>query len=295
MPEGSYELGQINGSLIGVAMRAMVDRAIRIIKERIFAETDGKVTNQATDNITTSVDLEVQATYFDAITKSFPSFGIVAEEGMVNKPCTLTGHDVWFTVDAIDGTRAFLRRASHGVGTMISLVYDGEVIGAYVGDVTSEEKYGYHPESDIVRRFSFHGYARVLSAEPQTTPVNQQAILLRDSVDLYCDFFHDMLTLGKFPREQEIVRGSIGLSFAELWKREVGAIVLRSGIQRPWDCVPFVGISRKLGFVFFELHNTGRYLSPFDFPVCKEPFQIPLEILVVHGSQIEEFRELIEP
>lgn len=290
MSDSSHDFGPINGHLISTAMKTMVGRAIGIIRRRFYeAKAEFKVGDDGMmNNAVTTADLEVQAFYHRAITEGFPTFGIVAEEGKVNKPCTFPDHDIWFTVDAIDGTRAFIRQASHGIGTMVSLVYDGEVVGACIGDATTEEIYGYRPGSNTVHRISFLEHVETLSAEPGTGPFTGQVVLLRDPVALHSVFIQRLVHLSGIFREQEIVRGSIGLSMARLWKKEVGAVILRPGSQKPWDCVPFVGISRKLGFVFLKVDASAGQLVSFDFLVIKEAFTTDHEIIVVHGGRVEE-------
>ena len=48
-------------------------------------------------------------------------------------------------------TMAFVRRQSHGVGTMVE---QGRVVSAYVGDINTQEIYGYRPGSRAVHRIT---------------------------------------------------------------------------------------------------------------------------------------------
>jgi fructose-1,6-bisphosphatase/inositol monophosphatase family enzyme len=41
----------------------------------------------------------------------------------------------WTTVDPLDGTQAFAKRAPHGFSVTFSLVESGRTVAAYVGDV----------------------------------------------------------------------------------------------------------------------------------------------------------------
>ena len=56
---------------------------------------------------------------------------------------TQVGEGSYITVDPLDGTKAFIRRQSHGVGTMVAMVEEGQVVSAYVGDVNTQEIYGF--------------------------------------------------------------------------------------------------------------------------------------------------------
>ena len=107
--------GPINGHLIGLAMKEAVRRAIRVIEaQRFVAEVTAKDNEFQPDkaDFVTSADKAAQAVYVKLLRESFPDFGIVAEEDhlSVNPKA-----EIYFTVDPLDGTRAFIRRQSHGI------------------------------------------------------------------------------------------------------------------------------------------------------------------------------------
>jgi fructose-1,6-bisphosphatase/inositol monophosphatase family enzyme len=58
-----------------------------------------------------------------------------------------SGGNLLLTVDSLDGTKAYVRKQFHGIGTMVSLVCDCNVIAAYVGDLMTQEIYGFRPAS----------------------------------------------------------------------------------------------------------------------------------------------------
>src|SRR5687767_10555304 len=143
--------GPINGHVLGWAMKEMVRRAIEAIQAQLFvfeatekAGYDGKL-----DDVVTTADRSAQQIYVKMIREGFPTYGLVAEEDELSIRCADPElGDIYFTVDPLDGTKAFRRRQSHGIGTMLSLVHKGEIIAAYVGDVMTREIYGYHPGTD---------------------------------------------------------------------------------------------------------------------------------------------------
>lgn len=286
----SRTYGQINGHLIGLAMKEAVRRAIRVIEaQRFVAEVQGKVTDYNPDkaDFVTSADKAAQEVYVRLLRESFPDFGIVAEEDHLS---VNPESEIYFTVDPLDGTRAFIRQQSHGVGTMISLVCNGEIIAAYVGDVLTGEIYGYRPDSDNVHRVTAYGRAVPLAIDSDRA-LREQYVLLRDEPGAHSDktarLIHSRFRLFK---SFEITGGSIGISMARLWKGEVGAAILRPGPNTPWDLLPILGISQKLGFVFMGLDPRDGNLFPDPFAVTKEIQRVGYETLVVHESRVPELR-----
>jgi 3'-phosphoadenosine 5'-phosphosulfate (PAPS) 3'-phosphatase len=66
----------------------------------------------------------------------------------VREPPLGTGSRVFFTLDPLDGTKAFVRRQSRGVGIMVALLHDGRSYPP----VNNHENYGYPPGSTKVHR-----------------------------------------------------------------------------------------------------------------------------------------------
>jgi len=126
-----------------------------------------------------------RSVYLRTFTECFPGCGVLGEEDSYSLAPTppLTAY---FTVDPIDGTRAFIRRQSHGITTMVALVDGGQVISAYVGDVSSDEVYGYRPGSEKVHRITRLDTFETLN--PHLTALasaKDMVLLLRDPLDKY--------------------------------------------------------------------------------------------------------------
>ena len=102
---------------------------------------------------TQCADRAAQEVYLRTFNECFPGCGVLGEEDSLSSAPTapITAS---CTVDPLDGTRDFIRRQSHGISTMVALVDKGEVISAYVGDVSSNEVYGYRPGSTRVHRIT---------------------------------------------------------------------------------------------------------------------------------------------
>lgn len=277
--------GPMTGHTVGIAMKEMVRRAINEIrKQRFFFEEETKLSyaGEPTD-LVTSADHAAQRIYIRLLRECFPGYGIVSEEDDLREACRLE-HDLWFTVDPLDGTKAFGRRQSTGVGTMLALLHGDEVIAAYVGDVMTQEIYGFRPDTDKVHRISEFEMPEPL--EIDEWPMRKGALVLRTApwnyeldVQRFADGrFHDVVA----------ERGSIGLTFARLWKQEVAAILLRPSFETPWDSAPILGISRKLGFVCLKV---GQEHPPelVDLAPPREILKRPYEMLVVHSQHLHEF------
>lgn len=286
---------------IGLIMRKAVGIANRTIRQmRFSAETRRKDDPDGKEDFVTEADVAAQEGYLSLLRARFPEFGIVAEEGGLAIPCTHPARDLWFTVDPLDGTKAFVRRQSHGIGTMISLVRDGDIIAAYVGDVMAEEIYGYGPEASGVVRDDAQGSGRqALRIDPARTLVSQHVMLRSHPLD-YSIAVQAMVGLVGDVRRNRfknmvIDTGSIGVDMARLWKGEVGMICLKPQRWPPWDLCPILGISRKLGFVFVPVlpREFGSWTLGEDrLAPAKAEQRLDHDTIVVHASRLDELQRL---
>lgn len=281
--------GAVNGHLIGIAMKEMVRRAVSTIRTERFAfAVQAKAGYDGSDDdMVTSADRAAQEVYLRSLRECFPRFGVLAEEEDLAVGCTLDAEDLYFTVDPLDGTRAFVRRQSAGIGTMLALVRNGEVIGAYVGDVMTREIYGFRPGSGKVHRISEFEIAERLEADPVRSLASHY-ISLREVPD---DHTAAARRLIRGIRGVDISGGSIGTQAARLWKGEVGAILLPPSHEAPWDVAPVVGISEHMGFGFYAIR--GKEPVRLDMRIRKEVVRRDEEVVIVHASREEELRELL--
>lgn len=270
--------GDLMPRTIGLAMKEMVRRVILSIREHrmAFEVSEKKGLDGKWDDLVTNADKEAQEIYVNIIKENFPNFGIIAEEEHLRVEPTKDFEDIYFTIDPLDGTRAFIRKQSHGIGTMISLICDDEVIAAYVGDVMTEEVYGFSPESDAVYRISDFGSVVELSG-PSTD--KDQYITLRKDPRTYSDGAISIIDSFK---GITVETGSIGTHVSDIWKGVVGAMILEPGFQTPWDTMPIVGISKKLGFKFYKIID--KTIEEIDMPIIKEPYETDFEILITSNN-----------
>lgn len=287
----------LTGAAVGSLMKDAVRRVIASIHASRFdflAETKGTKSDGGTDWVT-NADKQAQSIYVKLLREWFPTFGIIAEEDNLSIPCTHPILNVWFTVDPLDGTSAFVRGQSHGIGTMLSLMVNNEVVAVCVGDILTGEIYSYRPDSDQTHRIDRNGLAKQLEID-RKRPLLDQYILLRDPVEDHDPITRFILQRRPHPifKSHEITGGSIGISMARLWKGEVGAAMLRPGFQTPWDTCPVIGISQRLGFLFYAcstLSQPANNVPLFELQKMspmKSTFKTDSDILIVHETRIPE-------
>ncbi|MFH1405037.1 MAG: inositol monophosphatase family protein [Patescibacteria group bacterium] len=282
--------GDLNGYTIGIVLKECVRRAMEVIRAHRYShKVREKHTPGKKFDVVTDADEAAQKVYVKIIKRAFPTFGIVAEEDGLSVPCTHPELDIYVTVDPLDGTKAFSRWQAHGVGTMVSVVCNGEVVAAYIGDAIAQEVYGFRPGSVTVHMVCEDGFAEDLGTR-LTQELSGAAILLRESESAHSHtaqlLFHSSVHSPLFTKTV-FSSGSIGLSMARLWKGEVGAAVLLPGRNTPWDLMPVLGICQKLDFVFLALDpKTGRY-KEFTCPVSQQAIEIQEELIVVQSRHVQ--------
>lgn len=268
-------------------MKIMAEQAIEIIQKETANFTAQIKTSYAgvDDDLVTTADIAAQDMYQKYIETHFPDEGIIGEENL-NKP-TLNGR--YFTIDPLDGTKAFGRRQSSGVGTMIAHVDEfGNVDAAVVGDVNTGELYFFGPgqvptrkrfgvESELTKK-SDHKLADVyviLRDHPEKYPLLIQDIIRRTG---YGGMFKDI----------NIEAGSIGTILARLWKNEVQLVVLKPGHDTPWDNTPFIGMHKQLDIVEIVLNPKTFALNIVEPTLPKEIREREYPVLIIRKQYVPE-------
>lgn len=276
--------GLMTGSAVGLILKELVRRAmVEITKQRFAFESHEKMGYSGMpDDVFTSADTATQEIYLRGFRECFPGYGVIGEEDGLNIPCTIPGEDLYFTIDPLDGTKAYKRMQSYGIGTMIALV-DGktdEVLSAYIGDPFSMEVFGYRPGGTKAWRInkldvntqlpdSFGDEISLLTCgiareHKQETPICQH--LLNSS------------------KKCMIEGGSIGITFSRLWTGECTYVLLVPTWVTPWDETPLIGISRLLGYEYWTVNETGNRWIPLPMKTTKEKFYKKTETLVAHKT-----------
>lgn len=275
----------LNPHSVGIVMKELVRRAIETIRNVQFTfEVTNKVGYTGKmDDMFTSADKAAQTVYLRSLRECFPKYGIVAEEDYfrigARNPAGL-----FFTVDPLDGTKAFVRRQSHGVGTMLSLCTPEKFIAAYVGDVNTREIFGFRPNSRTVHRISEFNMSQKLL--PGLLDIGGTYVELRDPAEKYSAT--TQRTVGMF-RGQTVDGGSIGTWLARLWKSECSAAIINPSKETPWDANPINAISKRLGFVFMKPNRRGDGWVRYHAKPQTEIVDCEHDIMIVHGSNAHKF------
>lgn len=285
----------INQNKLELTLSLVILKAMEMTRARRFtftATVKGIKPNGKTDWVT-DVDVDVQKVIIKSLQSKFPEIGIIGEEDEMNIPCSIPGEDIYFVIDPIDGTSSFNRYESGGFGPMIGLVRNGVIIAVIIGDAMTNEIYSFFPGyADAYRSDGTNEVSLSINNERLLT---DQYLLLREPID-WPD--HNPLirriaawNSGLF-KSMEVGSGGVGITTARLWKSNVGGCVLSSKRVTPWDDTPVIGMSKRLGFVFFHPSKDATSFNQFDPQPSKVVWtpEIP-DTLIIHHSRIPEFAE----
>lgn len=294
----------INPHLLGIFIKEVIERSSSYIrKNRYIFEAKEKInTDKKKKDFVTNIDTEAQEIVVKLIQECYPGFGIIAEESdsVILLECTLPPKygQYYFTVDPLDGTSAFTRMQSDGIGSMLSLVRrlpnekEFSVIAVCIADVMTGELYYFRPESNNVHRLEPRSSVQRLSKKTggDHKLLKDQYCLLRNDPR----FLPEVVQKMTFPSKGlfnniEVNGGSIGTCVAKLWKRQVGAIILEPGYTTPWDWDPIYGISSKLGYKFFYVDENGY--NPIDFGAITNKHLVNQYTIIIHAENEIEFSE----
>lgn len=281
--------GEMNEHNVGIIMRDLTRRMMGYIDSKRF-DFEAKQKIGYTGNLDdwfTDVDTGAQKEFIRLLKENFPGYGIIAEEDDFFLECTIPGKSLYFTIDPLDGTKAFRRKQSHGFGTMIALIDGEEVIAACIGDVPTGEMYYFRPKSDNVHHMTRRNQPQGFNGPDAGKPLSDRYALIREHPEVY----HPLVQRILKPHGKGLVKGfqtadgSIGVSMARLWKDEVAMAILVKGTQTPWDWAPVLGISKKLGFKFFHTADDGTGFTailPYEPKIHLKTTSTDYDIIVMH-------------
>lgn len=244
-------------------MIIMAEQAILTIQTEAatFVATQKRAYDGKDDDLVTTADLAAQAGYETYIEQHFPDEGIIGEENLA-KP---SNNGCYFTIDPLDGTKAFGRRQSTGVGTMIAHVDERGIVDAVcVGDVNTGELYFYGPDQEPTRkRF---GIPTTLVTNDVLPVLTKTYVSLRKHTEEFPRLIQDLVRQdrGGIFKDITIECGSIGIQMARLWKGEVGMVVIEPSFDTPWDTTPLIGMDKALGLVRLILDPETLYVTELD-------------------------------
>lgn len=269
-------------------MRDIVRRMMLIVRlRRDTFVARPKPSGTKLDDVVTDAD-EASEMFLEAhLQARFPLVGIIGEEGL-RRPWD-PANPVYWTGDPIDGTKAFVWRVAHGFSVMLSLVENGKIVAACIGDVMGHVLYWFAPGQEPVCEDLVLGTKtplRELIQRP-TEPV----LIFGNNPETYDPFFARLCRDGVFSR-YEINRGSIGLRFADIWRGAATATVMRGGRNwTPWDDTPTLGFSRELGVVYLAFDPARERFTRMEPPLVREETFCEPSVLAIHESRLS----LLEP
>ena len=288
-PKNAYDVGLILKDIVRRASEEVWKRRVGFVGT---AKQNARKPNEM-DDLVTDADFASQELIVRKLDECFPGYGIIAEEKGLKRKCTLRGEKLFFTIDPLDGTKAFGRRQSNGFGPMLSLCTEEEVIASYVADTMSRELYYYRPESHKVHRLNFGDAKYESLLIDRSRLLIDQYVLLRDDPRSMPGIIQHATSCGIF-KNIEVIGGGIGTWMARLWKGEVGACVLDKGVQTPWDFCPIYGITKKLGCVFLQPSTTSPIgWALVEYRPTMENVTWDKPTIILHGSRVQEFVESI--
>lgn len=278
----------VNFDVLAILLRDMAEQWIIAIRGQLDSFSyEAKDNPNKVDDQVTSADYAAQKAIVDMITKCFPEAWIIAEENNLKKPCTHATQQLYFTLDPLDGTRAYVRMQSDGIWSMIGVVLDNEIIGAAIADVMTKEIYllnpstwwveRIHPRRTLALEYTSRKHFRIAMMDDPRTCI-ESISRISDPENWYFD-------------STSVTNGSIGINVARVRKNEASAFLYRAGTPMPWDWVPVVGISLTMWFIFLSYDKTtNSWLKNNN--ICSIDWQATLtETLMIHESEVDEFLE----
>jgi fructose-1,6-bisphosphatase/inositol monophosphatase family enzyme len=268
--------GSLTPQAVEMIIIELMRRVMKMIWENRFSFNILEKENlyKRAKDVVTSADHRAQEMYVKSFMECFPEWGIIAEEENLRKQ---SQNGIWITIDPLDGTRSFIRQQSNGVGTMVSVLVNGEVWMAFVGDILTQEVYCFRKDSLNTWQIQDFKIPRKLSYVAR--PIKQCYCLLDRPLDSYSPALQK---LTKAFREHQISSGGIGVRFTRLWNGEFGALMMKFKYYTAWDLCPVYGISTHLGYQFFEMSANEKKLLPYVFRFEIEPYEVGKELVVLH-------------
>lgn len=278
----------VNFDVLAILLRDMAEQWTIAIRNQLdsFSYQTKDNPNKLDDQVT-SADYAAQKAIVDMITKCFPDAWIIAEENNLKKPCTHPTQQLFFTLDPLDGTRAYVRMQSDGIWSMIWVVLDNEIIGAAIADVMTKEIYllnpstwrveRHHPRRFLELEYESRKHFRIATMEDPRMYVEAIARISHPST-----WYFDSIS---------VTNGSIGTNVARVRKNEASAFMFRSWAPMPRDWVPVVWISLAMWFVFLSYDKDTNAWIKTEKLWSVYGGEILTETLMIHKSEVDEFIE----
>ena len=273
-------------------------QAVKNVIKEIQKQSSGfmtydKPSDYKQDDHVTSADYAAQQIYTTMLAKYSPDAGIIAEENWLRQEPS-NESNIYYTIDPLDGTNAFVRKQSDGIGTLFAKidVTRKQIIAAYIWDAMTGEIYYYHENIDKVIRSNLRSnyQDQILSYQTRI----KKRILSLDDIREFPERA-DRITKPKWYRDNMWVsNGSIGTNMAKLRKWEVDAILLKPWIRHPRDESPCIWISAKMWYVSIYIDD-GKISEVVDMKddITINSRNMPYQ-LIVHQEELAEVLNLFK-
>jgi len=275
---------------IGIILKELIRRSMLAIRKRRFGfNVYDKTLDSGKKDIFTDADIEAEKVILKSLKECFPDFDIISEEDNVKEYCK-SNNNIWITVDPLCGTKNFSNRSSIGIATTISMVIKHKIVSTYVGNVMTQEIFGYRPLSEKVHRISeFETFEEI---RPKVKELKEQPLLIRGTFKKFPDNAKPLVhALANDVFESYLIdSGSLSLSATKLWTGEVGAILIQPRTETPWDLTPILGICQKLGFVYLKLPE----MTQWEPPIVKKTFTRDFPVIIIHNDCVDSLNESLE-
>ena len=283
------KFGALNEHAVAIILKELSRRTIvEIRKRRVVFNVYEKILDSGKKDIFTDADIGAEEIILRSLRECFPNFDIISEEDK-NKKYPKSRNNKWFTVDPLCGTGNFSNRSSGGIATTISMVINKEIASSYVGNVMTQEIFGYRQGSDNVYRIrEFETHEKI---KPEIKNPSEWALLFRGTPDEFPENTKPMVDALTGIFDKYIIDdGSLSLSAVKLWIGEVGAMILKPRTETPWDLTPILGMCQKLGFVYLKLPGLDEWKPP----IIKTIFNRDFPVIMIHKNNMESLNNSLD-
>ncbi len=265
---------------IDTIFRFTVRIATKKIREFRLQLKNGTVECGNGNNPVKDFSISIQELYIKQIKSFLPTHGIIAKEGK-NGPTTISSSlkpGLYWSIDSIDGINALVNGQSSGISTGVCLFSNERFISAYVGDVCTQEVFGFCVGKNTVYQYIDDSENRLMV---NTKPLSQARLLLRALPRQHSDLVVELVS----HFDNFLIRGG-GISswIISLWTGEAMAAVIPDSIEYPWERNPIYAISLALGFVFLRPSKDGLAWNKYIPDPVFASRTVPHDILIIHGD-----------
>lgn len=208
-------------------------------------------------------------------------------------------------LDPIDGTKSFMNNETGLFGPMFTLMTNeyrvlfSAVVSAwpyfyfYYRDSSTNVAYYVEPDQPGLG-------SEVSTPLPKVTGerIEDDYIYVRDGKRMFLDSRFPLQKIIRDFKGIDVIHGGFGLSVSHLWKQMASAFIFRYNFSTPWDMIPPLSISYRLGYETFAYDFKQQKFVPrklsFELKEKKIPREEQTYILIAHPNVMESINKNIE-